>query len=106
MKIPQAVWVIGGLALAYYIIRKGVGSVSAAVSDVGTAVGKTVQLFTRDGPVKVNAKIILPGAQAIDPAKVALTKTPNKDEFTFAYAGMRYRLLPRNSEGNYPAAVL
>jgi hypothetical protein len=88
------------IGVAYYIIK------NLPPTHIGEAANKVLQYITSDGPVKVNANIILPGAQAIPASSVTLAFQPGENFASFSYAGMRYQVLPRNSDGDYPAVPL
>lgn len=62
--------------------------------------------FTLPEPVNVTGAAILPNGTPVNFSALQVQKTPNKEQFWFAYNGHTYQLGPRSVQGNYPTRLL
>ncbi len=91
-----------GAYILYRISRAGM----EAIDNVADSIANSIVKWTLPEPVNVTGAAILPDGTAVSMSKLYVQKTPNKEQFWFAYGGKTYQLGARSVQGNYPTRVL
>lgn len=111
MKVKgDTLLIIGALAVAAYVIWKAFDKIKDKANEIADDIAAPIadaweSVFLPD-PVQVNASVRLPDGRMLDATVLHIVKTAGKEQFTFAYMGKTYELLPRTSQGYYSSKLL